>query len=277
MLPILFWITAAPCALLAQGSEPVTLRLGSREGSSAEYRHEKRLTLYLPAELGGTTTTRTTLRLEQTLDHVGPDSVVFDTGLRELEFDIEPRPAELPDLRPLEGLRFRSTATRSGRIVRVELEGVPYAATAPLREQVGSWLRELGFPALPVGPVRPGESWTDTARVPLASLIGVQGSAEAVEVRTTKFADLLTSEHGSVAVFEVSTRWTGSGDATSPSQAVVSGSSDQTARFAVEEGRYIDSRGSNSIHVEILTAPGVEPVRIDADGFYQTILLAEDG
>jgi hypothetical protein len=272
----LVWAGTVPDPSQAQTAEPVELRLGARPGGTSEYVHEKRLTLYLPEEMGGTTTTRTTLGLEQRLEAAGRDSVIFETVLAELQFDIDPRPEQLPDLKPLEGLRFRSVATPSGRIYRVELEGISGAVAAPLRDQVESWLRELGFPALPTGPSRPGDSWTDTTRVPLALLLGVQGSAEAVEVRTTRFRELQESDRGPVALLEVMSEWTGAADPQAPG-IVVTGSSEQTVRFAIDEGRFVDSRGNSSIRVEIPTGPGAGPVRIDADGSYQTVLLPDGG
>ena len=68
LILVLVWTGALPGSTRAQIAAPLELRLGTRPGNASAYVHEKRLTLYLPDEMGGTTTTRTTLRLEQRLE-----------------------------------------------------------------------------------------------------------------------------------------------------------------------------------------------------------------
>ena len=269
-------IVAVPTSAPGQTLDPVVLRLGGDPGQTARYRHEKRMSLHLPEELGGEVSTRTLLRLDQTVEQSDHDSVVVSSEIREFEFEVEPAPERLPDLDRLEGLRFRSTSTPSGRIYRIEVDGASGPVGKPMRDQIESWLRELGFPALPVGPTRTGDSWNDTTRVPLSALLGLQGTAEAVEVRTTTLRAIDETLHGPTALLDVRTEWTSAGEGPSP-DVIVRGSSRQSVRFAMESGRFIDSRGTSFIRVDISSGAGAAPLRIEAEGSYETRLLEGDG
>lgn len=268
-------IVTIPTAAAGQASDPVVLRLGGEPGRTARYLHEKRLSLHLPEELGGEASTRTLFRLDQTVEQSARDSVVIGSEIRGFQFEVDPAPEQLPDLERLEGMRFRSTATPSGRIYRIEVDGASGPVARPLRDQVESWLRELGFPALPVGPTRPGDSWVDTTRVPLSALLGLQGTAEAVEVRTTTLRAIDETAHGPTATLDVRTEWTSAGEGPSP-DVTVRGSSSQSVRFAVESGWFVDSSGTSFIRVEIFSGAGALPLRIDAEGSYETKLLEGD-
>ncbi|MGW8283093.1 MAG: hypothetical protein ACWGON_07310, partial [Gemmatimonadota bacterium] len=57
-------ILASPVTAQEPASDPVILRLGGDPGQTSRYRHEKRLSLHLPEELGSEVTTRTVLRLD---------------------------------------------------------------------------------------------------------------------------------------------------------------------------------------------------------------------
>jgi hypothetical protein len=276
LLAVVPGIVAVPASATGQTPDPVVLRLGGDPGRTAHYRHEKQMSLHLPEELGGAVSTRTLLRLDQTVEQSARDSVVVSSEIREFWFDVEPAPEQLPDLNRLEGMRFRSTATPSGRIYRIEVDGASGPVGKPLRDQVESWLRELGFPALPVGQARPGDRWKDTTRVPLSALLGLQGTAEAVEVRTTTLTSIDETSYGPTALLDVRTEWTSAGEGPSP-DVIVRGSSRQSVRFAMESGRFIDSRGTSFIRVDISSGAGAEPLRIDAEGSYETRLLEGDG
>jgi hypothetical protein len=254
---------------------PVTLRLGGAPGRVLPYEHVKRLSLQLPDQLGGRATTRTVLRLDQEIESRGPDSIVVVSELREFRFDVDPRPEELPDLSRLEGFRFRSTATPSGRIYRIEIEGASGPVEKQFRDQVETWLRELGFPALLPGPARVGDSWTDTTRVPLAALLGLQGEGEAVEVRTTTLARIEGERGVPTARLAVETRWTDAGESPAP-EVRIRGSSSQTVRFDIREGVFVDSRGTSRIRVQIASASGSPPLEIEAEGSYETRLVEPD-
>lgn len=269
-------IVAVPSTAPGQAPDPVVLRLGGEPGRTARYRHQKQLSLRLPEELGGEASTRTQFRLDQTVEQSAQDSVVVRSEIREFQFEVEPAPEQLPDLERLEGMRFRSTATPSGRIYRIEVDGASGPVGKPLRDQVETWLRELGFPALPVGPTRPGDSWKDTTRVPLSALLGLQGTAEAVEVRTTTLRAIDETVHGPTALLDVRTEWTSAGEGPSP-DVTVRGSSRQSVRFAMESGWFVDSSGTSFIRVEISSGAGTGRLRIDAEGAYETRLLMGDG
>jgi hypothetical protein len=271
---VLFGLCAGPGGLRAQETGPLRLELGAEPGRTLPYLHEKRQRLRLPDELGGDAISRTLLRLDQRVESRGPDSVVVSSAIREFRFEVEPRPDQLPDLSRLEGLRFRSTSTLAGRIYRIEVEGTSGPVANSLRDQVEIWLRELGFPALPPGPVRVGESWTDTARVPLSALLGLQGDAEAVEVRTTTLSSIDRTAGETIARIEVATRWTDAGEGPSP-EVRVRGSSSQTVRFDADRRLFRDSRGTSRIRVDIVSGSGAPPIRIEAEGSYETRLEPE--
>ena len=272
---VLFGLCAEPGGLRAQEPGPLRLELGAEPGRTLPYLHEKRQRLQLPDALGGDATTRTLLRLDQRVESRGADSVVVSSEIREFRFEVEPRPDQLPDLSRLEGLRFRSTSTLAGRIYRIEVAGTSGPVANSLRDQVEIWLRELGFPALPPGPVRVGESWTDTARVPLSALLGLQGDAEAVEVRTTTLSSIDRTAGETIARLEVATKWTDAGEGPSP-EVSVRGSSSQTVRFDFDRRLFRDSRGTSRVLVEIVSGSGAPPIRIEAEGSYQTRLQAEE-
>lgn len=276
LLAVVAGILALPVTAQERESDPVILRLGGYPGQTSRYRHEKRLSLQLPEELGSEVTTRTVLRLDQTLELSARDSVIVDSEIREFQFEVEPAPDQLPDLGRLKGLRFRSTATPSGRIYRIEIAGASDPVARPMRDQVESWLRELGFPALPSGPTHPGNSWNDTTRVPLSALLGLQGTAQAVEVRTVTLRAIDQTSLGPIALLEVDTEWTSDGEGPSP-DVIVRGSSRQTVRFAIEAGRFTDSSGTSVIRVEISNGTGLEPLLIRAEGSYETKLLDGSG
>lgn len=276
---LLAWVPgigATPVAAQEPASEPVVLRLGGVPGQTSHYRHEKRLSLHLPEELGGEVSTRTVLRLDQTLEASAPDSVVVSSEIREFRFEVDPAPDQLPDLDRLKGLKLRSTSTPSGRMYRIDIAGASGPVSKPLRDQIESWIRELGFPALPTGPTHPGSSWNDTTRVPLSALLGLQGTAQAVQVRTTTLRAIAESPNGPMALLEVDTEWTSDGEGPSP-DVIVRGSSRQTVRFAMEAGRFTDSSGTSVIRVEISSATGMAPLLIEAEGSYETKLLEGAG
>jgi len=264
---------AAPFPLQAQEPGPLRLELGAEPGRTLRYRHEKRQRVRLPEGMGGEVSTRTFLRLDQRVEELGTDSVVISSEIREFRFDVDPNPDQLPDLSRLEGLRFRSTSTLAGRIYRIEVEGASGPIAKPLRDQVEVWLRELGFPALPPGQVRLGESWTDTARVPLSTLLGLEGDADAVEIRTATLSSVDRTAAGTIARIDVATRWTDSGEGPSP-EVSVRGSSSQAVKFDLDRRLFRESRGTSRIRVEITSGSGASPIQIEAEGSYETRLLS---
>jgi len=256
--------------------ERVTLRLAPRADARSEYRHEKRLELRLPPELGGDVATRTVLRLAQDVEESAADSVVFGAEILEIRFEADPAPPDLPDLAALEGLRFRLVTTPAGRLYRVDLPGATGPVARALRDQVESWLRELGFPALPAGPVRVGDSWTDTTRVPLATLLGLRSEAEAVEVRTTTLEAIEGAPGARIARLAVRSAWSGrQGPEDAPDLAVEGGGS-QEVEFELEAGRFTRAVGTSRIEVLVFDGTGAPPRRLEAVGRQETRLVAAD-
>ncbi|MEJ2481547.1 MAG: hypothetical protein P8049_00080 [Gemmatimonadota bacterium] len=264
-----------PVGLAAQDTGPFRLELGGDSGRTLSYIHEKRQRLGLPDGMGGEVTTRTFLRLDQTVEDRGSDSVVTASEIRDFRFDVDPLPDQLPDLSRLVGLRFRSTSTPAGRIYRIEVDGTSGPVGKSLRDQVEVWLRELGFPALAPGPVRVGDSWTDTARVPLSTLLGLQADAEAVEVRTATLSSIDRASENTIARIDVATRWTDAGEGPSPAVSV-RGSSSQTVQFDIGQGLFRDSHGSSRVRVEISSGGGAPPIQIKAEGNYETRLTSPE-
>ena len=255
----------------------VTLRLAPRSGVRSEYRHEKRLELRLPPDLGGDVETRTVLRLAQEVEETAADSVVFGAEIVEIRFEAEPAPPDLPDLGGLEGLRFRLVTTPAGRLYRVDLPGATGPVARALRDQVESWLRELGFPALPAGPVRVGDSWSDTTRVPLATLLGLRSEAEAVEVRTTTLEAIEGSAGARTARLAVRTAWSGRKGPEDAPDLTVEGAGSQEVEFELEAGRFTRTVGTSRIQVLVFDGTGAPPRRIEAVGRQETRLVAGDG
>lgn len=253
------------------------LRLAPRSDVRSEYRHEKRLELRLPPDLGGDVATRTVLRLAQNVEETGPDSVVFAAELMEVRFEAEPAPTDLPDLSGLEGLRFRLVTTPAGRLYRVDVPGATGPVARALRDQVESWLRELGFPTLPAGPIRVGQAWTDTTRVPLAALLGLRSGAEALEVRTTTLQALEGPPERRTARLSVRTSWSGGQGPADAPDLVVEGAGSQTVEFDVEAGRFARATGTSRIEVLLFDGTGAPPRRIEAIGRHETRLAAEEG
>lgn len=283
-LGALGWLLLAPpggsAPLPAQETPapgPLALRLAPREGDRTTYRHEKRLELRLPPDLGGEVTTRTVLRLSQEVEATATDSVVVRAEILEVRFDVEPAPADLPDLTGLEGLQFRLVTTPAGRLYRVEVPGASGPAGRALRDQVESWLRELGFPALPPGPARIGDSWTDTTRIPLASLLGLRSDAEAVEVRTVTLAGVEREGAGRIARLDVTTEWTGTQGPDDAPDLRVQGSGTQTVEFEVDAGQFRRATGTSSVSVLLFDGTGAPPRRIEAAGRQETRRLESGG
>jgi hypothetical protein len=54
----------------------------------------------------------------------------------------------------------------------------------------------------------------------------------------------------------------------------VRGASTQIVRFDIDAGVFLDSRGTSRIRVEIGSGTGVAPLRIEAEGSYETRLIA---
>lgn len=268
---------ARPAVQDAPPNSSVTLRIAPRTGDRSEYRHEKRLDLQLPPDLGGEVTTRTVLRLAQEVEETAADSVVLGAEILEIRFEAEPAPADLPDLGGLEGLQFRLVTTPAGRLYRVDLPGATGPVARALRDQVESWLRELGFPALPAGPVRVGDSWTDTTRVPLATLLGLRTEAEALEIRTTTLEALDGAPGQRTARLAVRTSWSGGQGPADAPDLVVDGAGSQVVEFDVEAGRFARASGSSRIRVLVFDGTGAPPRRIESVGRHETRRVAGEG
>lgn len=255
----------------------MTLRLAPLPGARSEFVHEKRLDLRLPPDLGGEVATRTVLRLAQEVEETAADSVVFGARIVEIRFEAEPAPADIPDLSGLEGLRFRLVTTPAGRLYRVDVPGATGPVARALRDQVESWLRELGFPALPPGPVRVGDSWADTTRVPLASLLGLRSETEAREVRTTTLEAIEGVPGERTARLAVRTVWSGRQGPEDAPDLVVEGEGSQVVELEVEAGRFARARGASRIEVLVFDGTGAPPRRIEAVGRQETRLVTGDG
>ncbi|MFO7588562.1 MAG: hypothetical protein R6X22_10860 [Gemmatimonadota bacterium] len=274
--PLLVAPPGGPPAVAAQevpAAGPITLRIGPRAGARAEYRYEKHLDLRMPPELGGDVTTRTSLRLAQEVEETSLDSVALRAEILEVRFEVEPAPADPPDLRALDGLRFRLVTTPAGRLLRVEMPGASGPLGRALREQVESWFRELGFPALPAGPARVGDAWTDTTRVPLASLLGLRSEAQVLEIRTTTLTGFERGPGGRTARLEVRTEWSGTQGPVEAPDLRVEGSGTQTVEFEADAGRFRRAAGTSRVVVLLFDGTGAPARRIEAAGRHETRLV----
>lgn len=263
------------CPVAVRAQEAVRLQLSGVPGEWLQYSHRKDLVLDLPADLGGPTTARTTIRLRQLVDAVSDTSIRYVTTLEEVTFDVHPEPAQIPDLSGLQGLQFYQTTRRAGRITGVRRSEETEDAAAGLREQVESWLSQLGFPPLPEQEVEVGEDWTETVPIP-ASVLGLAVDYDLEQIRTVRLNEVRTAGNSAVAFLLVETLWKPPPDRSGAGGGVVSvrGSAEQMVRFDVTRGRFLGSTGTSSLELVLTPPGGNQYVAVSAAGRQITGLTA---
>lgn len=260
-------------AAFAQPS--VRLELGGQHGDWLRYSHRNDLVVELPADLGGTASTRTTIRLLQVLEGVSVEALSYVTTLEEVSLDVRPPPEAIPDLSGIQGLSFHHTTSRAGRTLSLRVAGQTAEAGPELVEQLENWLGQLGFPPLPDRPVQVGEEWSEAVPVP-AMALGLAVDYDVVQNRRVRLAELRSAGTSQVAFLAVTTIWEPSETPTGAGGGVASlrGTAEQTVRFDLVRGRFIGSTGTSELEI-VLTPPGAgQYVAVSARGRQVTGLTA---
>lgn len=240
-------------AALGAQEGPVTLRLEARRGDTSAYRFEQRIDLEMPPEFGGRQEVGSLLVVGQRVERVDEDSIRYMAEVRDVtvEMDSAPMGSDL-DFSRFEGQRFRMTLSRSGELLSVE----PVEGAAPGAAQLQQSIRQVGFPTLPRGPVRVGDTWVDTTRVD-ASAMALPAAGEIVSVNRTTLRRLLSAGEATVAELAVETafRFEPEVRPMPAMQVDVSGTRSDTVRFDVTRGRFLTSTGSQSFEMT-MAIPG---------------------
>lgn len=250
----------------AQQSTPVQLRLSPDEGESLVYTYRLEARLEAPPEYGGNRRVETRMRLRQTAQEVTGDTLRYLMQIQELtmESDSATR-SQLLDPRRFEGKTLSARITRRGEVLQVGSSGE--RGNSP--QQIEQSMLQAGFPTLPDGPVRVGQTWTDTTRVPTAVLQGM-GGGNTVAVSRTTLEGMELEGATKVARLAVETTFDFLRErrqGNQPLQADMSGSGTSTVRFDVDRGQYLSSDGTQSYRVKLKVpgAAGSVSIRFDVD------------
>jgi len=259
----------------SSAQESVRLELGGSPGDWLLYSHRNDLVVDLPADLGGSATTRTTIRLHQLVETVSANAIGFVTTLEEVSLDVRPPPTEVPDLTDIQGLRFSHTANRAGRTLSLRLPGQTSEASPGLLEQVENWLSQLGFPPLPGGVVQVGHEWSETVPVP-ATALGLAVDYDVIQTRKVRLTEVRSAGGSKVAFLAVTTTWKPSPDPSGTGGGVVSlrGTADQTVRFDTGRGRFLGSTGVSKLELVLTPEGTAQYVAVTAEGRQITDLTA---
>lgn len=208
-----------------------------------------------PAELGGGQSLESRMRLRRTPVAVGADSLDLRIEILDISLSSEDVPEEqLPDLTRHEGTSFLARMTTRGELVHMdrtqEDPGVGgTGGISPMRRSV----RMSGFPTLPEDPVRPGDTWVDTTRIPTGVMRGMGEGTTLTVSRTTLEG---VSRQGQTRVAELSVVSTyafrpADSARAGGRRANMSGSGSATVRFDVSNGRYLHSESSQDYTVNL--------------------------
>lgn len=272
---------AAPAATLAQ-QEPVELRLRAEEGATATYRFEWKSHLAPPPAMDMSATDVTgSAVVARTAEEVRGDTLKFRSRIEDIQLDIQSGNPQVQSQSEaaakrserMVGREFVLTVTRTGHVVAMEAPN----AEAVSGGQIERSLRELSFVTLPERPVAPGDSWKGQETVDAVSFgIPLQGD---VVTRTTTTLDRVFEESGSrIAELQVEAtfEFRPTGETKEQTMQVqMNGSSAQTIRFDVDEGRFLSSSGAQDFTVN-LSIPG-QPVSFTVQGSNETSARLVEG
>lgn len=250
-----------PAAVAAQEEGPVRLRLDDTEGRSSTYLFRSRTDVSPPPGMGAQTVAEATMRVRRTVESVAGDTLRIAVRIDSFDLDLESddeqvrsqlRRAEEESRETVLGETFRVSVTRRGEIV--EMGGMGDGAAGA--RQIDRSVRELTFGTLPEGPVSVGDSWTDT-RTADASSFGVPVGGDIVTERTSTLDRTFRRNGSRVAEISVEASFGFEPDTTAQTAMSVdlSGSSAQTIRFDVDQGRFLSSSGAEDFTVN-LGVPG---------------------
>jgi hypothetical protein len=267
LLALAVCLTVAISFREGTAQETVRLELGGSPGDWLLYNHRSDLVLHLPADLGGSATTRTTIVLHQLVETVSVHAIGFVTTLEQVSLDVRPPPAEGPDLTGIQGLVFYRQANRDGRTLSLRLPGETSEAGPGLLEQVENWLSQLGFPPLAGRPVEVGDEWSETVPIPAAAL-GLAVDYDVVQTRRIRLTEIRSTGNSQVAFLSVTTTWEPSPDPSGAGGGVASlrGTAEQTVRFDTRRGRFLGSTGVSKLEFVLTPQGTAQYVAVSAEG-----------
>lgn len=275
-------ITGLPGATAAAQEEgPVRLRFDDTEGRSSTYLVRTRTHVSPPPEMGAETTAESTMRLHRTVESVSGDTLRIAVRIDSFDLDLESddeqvrsqlRQAEEQSRQNVMGDTLRVSVTRLGEVVETGEVGGGAQGT----QQIDRNVRKLTFATLPDDSISVGESWTAT-RTADASSFGVPIDGEVVTETTSTLARLFRQNGSRVAEISVEATFGFEQDTTAQAAMRVdmSGSSAQTIRFDVDEGRFLGSSGAEDFTVN-LSVPGQGSFTLQGSSESSAELVEED-
>lgn len=253
----------------AQQQGPVTLRLKGKQGQKNVYKYETNLEQQLPPQMGGKQTMKITMVVSQELEGTSGDTLHYSTTLDTLDMSLPQMEAgAAPDISQYQGQSFDVWVTGRGNVVEM-----PDSAQDPIAASISRSMRQLGFPALPNGPVKVGQSWTDTTHMDAGSL-GLQVAGEVTAISHTTLSKLSKDAGATIADLDVHSSYRFQQDTTQAAMMNidVSGTRATTVRFDVTNGRLYSSSGSQNYTVTISGAGLQNPANITGTGTSTAVL-----
>lgn len=233
--------------------QEVRLELKAEEGETATYRYETRASITPPPALGAATEVTSTMVLRRTVESVTPDSLRFRARVEDFQLEVSSQDERARG--QLEGMaerarenavgsRFWLTVSPAGEMIRMRREG----GTTVQGSGVEQSLRQLSFAALPREPVAVGDSWSGTDSLD-ASSFGTPVRGTVVTDTRTTLESIDRSGGSPVAVLQVEGTFELHPDTASGGGITgeMQGSSAQTVRFDIEEGRFLGAEGGQDV------------------------------
>lgn len=269
---LLAWMVgiAAVPSLPAQDA-PVTLRLEARAGEVATYRYEQRIDLRMPLEFGGDQRVVSRLVVEQRAETVDDASIRYLAQVQDIDVEMESSPtAGDLDFSRFKGQRFRMTVDRRGQLQAM----APVGEAGPGVAQLQQSMRQVGFPILPPGPVRAGESWVDTTRID-ATAMALPAEGEIVSVSRTTLKRLVRTGDSRVAELDVQTEFhfEPGARALPGMQVEVTGRRSDDVRFDVTRGRFLVSDGTQEFEMRMAIPGATSSLSIEGTATSRAELL----
>lgn len=250
----------APAAAAAQQEGPVTLRLRPEEGRTSTYRFHTRTRLVPPPQMGMETTTDVTMLVQTSVVSAAGDTLEMRSRIDSLSLDLTSeneqvssrlRQAVEKSRKEVVGRAFRIAVTRRGEVV-----GMGSVAGGGRIRGIDRSIRRLAFAKLPERAVSVGDTWSGR-RTASASSFGIPVEGEVVTRTTSTLKRIFRRDGSRIAEIGVEATFAFRADSTAGAAMSVdmNGSSARTVHFAIDEGRFLSSSGSQDFTVN-LSAPG---------------------
>lgn len=261
---------------------PVELRLQAERGETLVYRFETTSRVFPPPGLGAETRLHSVMRLSQTAREVGRDTLRYRARIEELSLEVAGSDSGMTQqLRPMveasrehtEGATFDLAVTRKGRLVRLTL-GVERRQVGS--EQITQAIRQIGFTALPEGPVSPGDSWHEEYRTD-ASAFRLPVPGEVVTRSEITLRRLVREGDRRVALLRVESSFSFV-PATGGEQAggiTLDGVSTEDVHFDLDRGRFLSASGTRELVMDFGSAAGQDRMTLELEIESEARLLEE--